>query len=173
MHTTKFIVAIAALSIGLASADKMKKVSNKKMLKNKKHGDNKVMDEEDVAFFTRLLQDTDRGKDTELGSLPVIERPPDRTPMPSRNPTRRPVANVTPKPISTPTPPAPPTTPTPPAPPTFNCPLASFVGCTAPDPANPEDECPTVGEPCESGNVGEFCCRDACPRNYCTAKEAI
>ena len=49
---------------------------------------------------------------------------------------------------------------------------ASFVGCTAPDPQDFEDECPTIGEPCPQGNAGEFCCRDACPRNYCTAKQA-
>ena len=35
-----------------------------------------------------------------------------------------------------------------------------------------EDECSTVGELCENGNPGEFCCRDGCPRNYCTAKPA-
>ena len=46
------------------------------------------------------------------------------------------------------------------------------MGCTAPDPADFEDECPTVGQPCPQGNAGEFCCRDACPRNYCTAKQA-
>jgi hypothetical protein len=50
------------------------------------------------------------------------------------------------------------------------CPEPDFVGCTAPDPFNPEDECPTVGEPCDTGN-GEYCCLDACPRNFCTAKE--
>ena len=46
------------------------------------------------------------------------------------------------------------------------------MGCTAPDPQDFEDECPTIGEPCPQGNAGEFCCRDACPRNYCTAKQA-
>lgn len=50
------------------------------------------------------------------------------------------------------------------------CPEPDFVGCTAPDPSNFEDECPTVGEPCDTGN-GEYCCLDACPRNFCTAKE--
>ena len=49
---------------------------------------------------------------------------------------------------------------------------ASFVGCTAVDPANPIDECTAVGEPCPNGNNGEFCCKDGCPRNYCTAKQA-
>lgn len=53
----------------------------------------------------------------------------------------------------------------------FICPSASFVGCTAADPDNPEDECPRLGDPCNNGNPGEFCCRDACPRNYCTAKQ--
>ncbi|KAL3766501.1 hypothetical protein ACHAW5_001170 [Stephanodiscus triporus] len=71
-------------------------------------------------------------------------------------------------PLST-SPPA--TMPPPPTPPMFNCPPASLVGCTAPDPSNPQDECPVVGEPCE-GDSGEFCCPDECPRNYCTAKEA-
>ena len=56
---------------------------------------------------------------------------------------------------------------------TFNCPPASFVGCTAPNPNNPVNECPTVGQPCKDGNPGEYCCRDGCPRNYCTAKEFI
>lgn len=55
----------------------------------------------------------------------------------------------------------------------FNCPPASFVGCTAPNPSNPVDECPTIGQPCEGGNPGEYCCRDGCPRNYCTAKEFL
>lgn len=50
-----------------------------------------------------------------------------------------------------------------------NCPQASDVGCTAFDPSDPKDECSTIGEPCQ-GNAGEFCCRDGCPRNYCTAK---
>ena len=54
----------------------------------------------------------------------------------------------------------------------FICPDASFVGCTAVDPTNPEDECTTVGEPCPNGQDGEYCCLDGCPRNYCTAKQA-
>mmetsp|Transcript_26342 Transcript_26342/g.48450 ORF Transcript_26342/g.48450 Transcript_26342/m.48450 type:complete len:331 (-) Transcript_26342:257-1249(-) len=54
----------------------------------------------------------------------------------------------------------------------FNCPDPSFVGCTAVDPTNFEDECPTVGEPCPNAVFGEFCCLDGCPRNYCTAKQA-
>ena len=41
------------------------------------------------------------------------------------------------------------------------------------DPDDFEDECPTIGQPCVNGNPGEFCCRDACPRNYCTAKQAL
>lgn len=55
----------------------------------------------------------------------------------------------------------------------FVCPSASFVDCTAVDPANPINECPVVGEPCPSGNAGEFCCLDACPRRYCTAKQGV
>lgn len=54
----------------------------------------------------------------------------------------------------------------------FNCPDPSFVGCTAVDPTNFENECPTVGEPCPNALFGEFCCLDGCPRNYCTAKQA-
>jgi len=46
------------------------------------------------------------------------------------------------------------------------------VGCTAPDSNDPVDECAAVGQQCNNGNVGEFCCPDACPRNYCTAKQA-
>jgi len=49
---------------------------------------------------------------------------------------------------------------------------AEFVGCVAADPLTFEDECPTVGQPCINGNPGEFCCRDACPHNYCTSKQA-
>ena len=56
---------------------------------------------------------------------------------------------------------------------TFNCPPASFVGCTAPNPDDPQDECTTVGQMCENGLEGEYCCQDGCPRNYCTAKEWI
>ena len=73
--------------------------------------------------------------------------------------------------VPTPTPPTPTPQPTP-STPSFNCPAASFIGCTAPDPQDFEDECSTVGEPCENGNPGEFCCLDGCPRNYCTAKPA-
>ena len=41
------------------------------------------------------------------------------------------------------------------------------------DLSNPQDECTTVDEPCPgSADVPIYCCRDACPRNYCTAKEA-
>ena len=74
-----------------------------------------------------------------------------------------------PAPLPSPPTPTPPPTPTTPS---FNCPAASFIGCTAPDPQDFEDECSTVGEPCENGNPGEFCCLDGCPRNYCTAKPA-
>lgn len=59
-----------------------------------------------------------------------------------------------------------------PAPVGFICPVASVVGCTAPDPSDPVNECPVVGEPCPDGNAGEFCCLDDCPRRYCTAKQA-
>lgn len=53
------------------------------------------------------------------------------------------------------------------------CPAPDFVGCTAIDLSDPQDECTTVGEPCPgSADVPIYCCRDACPRNYCTAKEA-
>lgn len=71
-------------------------------------------------------------------------------------------------PVSGPTPTAPP------VPDTggFKCPNPQVVGCTAVDPTNPVDECSVVGEPCTSGNEGEFCCTDGCPRNYCTAKQA-
>lgn len=62
-------------------------------------------------------------------------------------------------------------TPTPPPASGFQCPSADFVGCTAVDPENPVDECPTVGEPCPDSTDGEFCCLDDCPRNYCTAKQ--
>ena len=122
---------------------------------------------EDVAFWTRALQN----------SMPPTPRPPTPRPPTPRPPTPRP---PTPRPPTPPTPPPPtPTPPTPPTPtpppptPTFNCPPASFVGCTAPDPSDFEDECPTVGEPCPGSIRGEFCCRDGCPRNYCTAKEFL
>jgi len=49
---------------------------------------------------------------------------------------------------------------------------ANFVGCTAVDPSDPVEECPIVGEPCPDSTGGEFCCLDACPRNYCTAKQS-
>ncbi|KAL7530351.1 hypothetical protein ACHAXR_004296 [Thalassiosira sp. AJA248-18] len=78
----------------------------------------------------------------------------------------------TPAPTDAGAPPSPPPPTPPPIPEVeFNCPAADFVGCTAVDPSDPQDECPTVGEPC-AGDNGEFCCRDACPRNYCTAKQA-
>lgn len=58
-------------------------------------------------------------------------------------------------------------------PPLFKCPLAANVGCTAPDPLDPVNECPIAGEFSNACNTGEFCCVDGCPRNYCTAKEAV
>jgi hypothetical protein len=48
----------------------------------------------------------------------------------------------------------------------FLCPPAAFVGCTDPNPIL-SDECDIVGEECGDGM---YCCRDNCPRNYCTAK---
>lgn len=200
MHTTKILVAITAISsVGLASAaerpanrkgglrTKRERAQKRHLANNKMDASNK-MDDEDIKFWTRLLQNTDRGKGTDIGSMPIIPRPPSPTPpsptppvttpqptrRPTNPPTRRPPVPTPTPPAPTPTPPAP--TPTPPAPtptpPAFNCPPASFVGCTAPDPSDFEDECPTLGEPCVDGEAGEFCCRDACPRNYCTAKAA-
>ena len=49
---------------------------------------------------------------------------------------------------------------------------ASFVGCTAEDPANPVDECDDVGQTCPNSQTNEYCCLDDCPRNYCTSKPA-
>ena len=64
------------------------------------------------------------------------------------------------------------TDPSPGPPSSFNCPAATFVGCTADDPNNPEDECSAEGAKCNNGNDREFCCPDNCPRLYCTEKEA-
>mmetsp|Transcript_33701 Transcript_33701/g.43396 ORF Transcript_33701/g.43396 Transcript_33701/m.43396 type:complete len:211 (+) Transcript_33701:105-737(+) len=206
MYTAKLlIVAIAALSsVGFhASAAEIHRFRTNEKRVQKKHAKHNedVMDEEDVMFWTRLLNEgpDGRGKGTDLGSLPFVPRPPTnggggtnpRPPPPTRRPTPKPVPNPTrrptpkpvpdptnpptrrptPKPIQTPTPPAP--TPPAPSPPAFRCPNPNFVGCTAPDQDNIQNECPTVGEPCgANGNPGEFCCVDGCPRNYCTAKQA-
>jgi len=130
---------------------------------NGKQGDDIT---EDVAFWTRALQ----------SSMPPTPRPPTpRPPTPNPPPTRPPTPITpapVPVPVSTPNPTELSVTPAPVPTPTFNCPSAEFVGCTAPDPQDFEDECPTIGQPCIGGNPGEFCCRDACPRNYCTAKQA-
>lgn len=144
---------------------------------------NTVIDTEDIEFFTqqRSLQSFNPTPRPPSPRPPPVPTPP--APSPTRRPTPRP-QNPPPTPTPpTPTPPTPPPpTPTPPTPtppppsppsPTFNCPPAGFVGCTAPDPSDFTDECPTVGQPCVNGNPGEFCCRDACPRNYCTAKQAL
>ena len=53
----------------------------------------------------------------------------------------------------------------------FVCPPPGLVGCTSPDPSNPEDECDAEGAPCDAV-PGAFCCRDSCQRLYCTAKTA-
>ena len=81
MHTTNLLVAIAALSsVGLlASAERPTKklrTNKRKTQKNKDGGD--IMDEEDIVFWTRLLQggDTDRGKETDFMSMPTVPRPP-------------------------------------------------------------------------------------------------
>lgn len=84
-------------------------------------------------------------------NLPTLSGAPTSKPSTSIPPTK----DVTPPPASG-----------------FICPDAEFVGCTAVDPQNPKDECPTVGEPCPDSTDGEFCCRDACSRNYCTARQA-
>ncbi|EJK66395.1 hypothetical protein THAOC_12693 [Thalassiosira oceanica] len=66
-----------------------------------------------------------------------------------------------------------PSDPVPSPPSSFNCPAASFVGCTAPDPDNPENECSVEGAKCNNGNDREFCCSDNCLRLYCTEKEGL
>jgi len=42
------------------------------------------------------------------------------------------------------------------------------VGCTAPNPLNLDNECRNVRGSCHVGNERRVCCRDACPKNYCT-----
>ncbi|KAL7472667.1 hypothetical protein ACHAXS_013038 [Conticribra weissflogii] len=104
------------------------------------------------------------------GGTPVTPNPTDpRTPA-TPNPTD-PRTPATPNPTDPRTPDTP--SPTPLATPDFICPSADFVGCTAPDPNNPVNECDPIGEPCVGGNAGEFCCQDGCPRNYCTAKPGL
>lgn len=49
----------------------------------------------------------------------------------------------------------------------ITCLPSSVVGCTAVDPYNPMDECSKIGQTCD-GEPEKVCCRDACPRNYCT-----
>jgi hypothetical protein len=117
---------------------------------------------------------------------PVSSEPPVVSTTPPVASTLPPIATTTP-PVAAPVPSIPPVASEPPvvvseppvmssSPPVaggaFICPDASFVGCTAVDPTNPEDECTTVGEPCLNGQDGEYCCLDGCPRNYCTAKQA-
>ena len=76
MHTTKLLVSIAALSfVGLALATSKGDCIKKKRPQIRRHNDN-VMNKEDTVFWTRLLQDGGRGKETELMSLPPIPRPP-------------------------------------------------------------------------------------------------
>jgi len=176
MCSGKLLLAIAFVSSVVFAAEEglvRKKLHRQRVTEA---ADN-VMDDEDLAFWTRLLRD-----DRDLGSMPIASRPssarppsptppspvPDPTRRPTRNPTKQPTRNPTKRPTRRPTSPTPPT---PPIAPAFNCPAASSVGCTAPDPSKPTDECPAIGEPCVGGNEGEFCCRDACPRNFCTAKE--
>ena len=67
MLSDKFLAIIAALFFGIASASdyvsvlkKKRFIRNKRALKNKNH----VMDKEDVAFWTRLMQEGN------VGSLP-------------------------------------------------------------------------------------------------------
>jgi len=136
--------------------------------------------EEDVEFFSNLIR---RTQDMSIpnptptptfeptsGSSPSLGGGDTLTPTNIVDPTDPPVGTLTPTDIPT-LAPQDVTTP-PPVPVGFNCPAASDVGCTAVDPTNPIDECEVIGEPCVDGNEGEFCCIDACPRNYCTAKQA-
>mmetsp|Transcript_37352 Transcript_37352/g.90120 ORF Transcript_37352/g.90120 Transcript_37352/m.90120 type:complete len:460 (+) Transcript_37352:64-1443(+) len=69
--------------------------------RRKKGDDNILMDDEDLAFWTRLL-----GKEMEIGSVPVVPRPPTptvNTPRPISTPVRppvRPPTGNTPNPVS-------------------------------------------------------------------------
>lgn len=184
MHSIKLLVAIVALSsIGISSASnrKLHRRRNTHHNKEKKNSNNvkkanekAVMDEEDVKFWTRMVGGRDlqeRGKETTLPEGSMQLRPPSNNnprPRPTPRPTPRVPVPTTPEPTRRPTR-RPIASPTPPTAPTFRCPDANFVGCTAPEPTNPVDECTTVGQLCPNGI--EHCCKDACPRNYCTAKE--
>ena len=135
MHSIKLLAVIGALSIGMTSALDNNLQTRRKTLRNKRHRnkkngidkkDGKVMDEEDVVFWTRLLQE--RGKEVggPDGSMPFIPRPPSPVLPPSTTtrPTRRPTRRPSP-PAVQPTPPPtrrPQASPTPPAPtpPAFN-----------------------------------------------------
>ncbi|KAL7538366.1 hypothetical protein ACHAWF_006060 [Thalassiosira exigua] len=185
MRGSQLVAAVAALSAaGVVSASGRKvRARERKTLKKYKKGDNTVMDEEDVAFWTRLLNggggDRGKGTDSGAGSLPFVPRPPSPTPpdlvtpnptdiVVTPNPTDQGPGVITPMPTErvVPVPPTP--TPPAPTPPAVTCPPIDV--CTAPDPSDFQDECSTVGQPCDNANVGEYCCRDGCPRNYCTAK---
>mmetsp|Transcript_34168 Transcript_34168/g.82617 ORF Transcript_34168/g.82617 Transcript_34168/m.82617 type:complete len:187 (-) Transcript_34168:279-839(-) len=184
MHTSKLLVAIAALSTtGIASAKGTRRTKRLHTPKNKNgrgrigKKDKDLLTDEDVVFWTRLLQV--RGKETDIdGSLPFVPRPPaggnnggGASPNPPPRPQPRPMTKrPTPKPIPSPSPPTPVTPPSPSGP-TFRCPSPSLVGCTATDPTNPINECDAVGELC-AGSQFDHCCFDQCPRKYCTAKEA-
>jgi len=143
--------------------------------------------EEDVEFFSNLMRRTQDMSipnptpsptfetfEPTTGSTPSSAIDKTLIPTPLVDPTDPPVGEtliptLPPQDVTTPMP-----TPSP-VPDTggFNCPAAVDVGCTAVDPSNPIDECDIIGEPCVDGNEGEFCCIDTCPRNYCTAKQAI
>ena len=82
---------------------KMKNTKTKTM-----DGKNDIMDDEDVAFWTRLLVG-DRGKETDFQSMPIVSRPPSGVRPPAGATTPQPFFRVTPNPIT----PAPIVTPNP------------------------------------------------------------
>mmetsp|Transcript_2136 Transcript_2136/g.5089 ORF Transcript_2136/g.5089 Transcript_2136/m.5089 type:complete len:234 (+) Transcript_2136:65-766(+) len=202
-HHSSIVLSLAALSVlavPSSAADRPRKrgaLRRKRADRQRRRGDvvkgGMLKDgglEEDVAFWAKL-----NGRNLQMsaptgggGGPPLVPTPtpPVSTPIPTfgssggagpDNPSPEDPAPTPPTPVvaSTPFPTYAdePSDPVPSPPSSFNCPAASFVGCTAPDPNNPEDECSAEGAQCNNGNEREFCCSDNCPRLYCTEKEAI
>ncbi len=73
MLREKFLILIAALFVGIGSAiDHVDVIKERRLNRNKRTLKNKnaITDKEDVAFWTRLMQESN------VGSLPVGSSPP-------------------------------------------------------------------------------------------------
>ena len=84
MFTTKFIAAVASISLVVSAAEESlirkgfrTNMKQKRQIRN--NDSSNIMEDEDLAFWTRLLQD-DNGKGIDDGSMSIVPSTPFPTP---------------------------------------------------------------------------------------------